>query len=219
MNKDYISSLKYDLIEQFKDKEKILALIEVLGKQLNDLFAFYEQLRKERNVNTAIGKQLDGVGDIVVLSRPEAGTLTGDDSLPKSLDDEIYRKYLIYKILKNTCKCTYYDIMEGANMFWEGPPLKYSESADLPATIQFEFDAHASLTEQSFVIPFIKAGGVGLKMTMRKTDNTTIYVGLTKQEAVSLTIGCNEAVLPEVTFLANEDGLILVDDYGAWVAL
>ena len=102
-------------------------------------------------------------------------------------------------------------------MFWEGSPLVYSESPDLPATIQFDFDAFSGLTEQQLAIPIIKAGGIGLKMRMHKQSDMTIYTGLARREAVSLTVECNVPVLESRTYLADENDLILVDELGAWL--
>ena len=62
---DYTEKLRQDLLEQFKEKPVIDALICAVGEQLTDLHRFFTALRDERGVLTAIGKQLDGVGDIV----------------------------------------------------------------------------------------------------------------------------------------------------------
>ena len=59
---DYIQKLRDDLVEQFKDKPVIDALMEVVGDELNEVRQFYEDLRDKRNIQTAIGKQLDGIG-------------------------------------------------------------------------------------------------------------------------------------------------------------
>lgn len=82
---DFVSALKADLVEQFRGKENIEGLVEVIGIQLQAVYDFYEQLRNERDVYTAVGKQLDGVGDIAVMTRKEAGSLPGSQSLLKSL--------------------------------------------------------------------------------------------------------------------------------------
>ena len=103
---DYVATLKNDLVEQFRGKANIEALMEVIGAQLQQVYDFYDQLRQDRGVHTAVGKQLDGVGDIVVMTRMEAGKLAGDPIPFEVIDDETYRRYLIYKILKNTCDCT-----------------------------------------------------------------------------------------------------------------
>jgi len=214
---DYIKLLENDLLEQFKDKEKISGLLKVIGKQFNDVRKFYEQLKTERDIYTSVGKQLDGVGDIVVLARSEAGEMMGNNELPKSLDDETYRRYLIFKVLKNTCNCTYYEIMTAINMFWPGPPLKYKEDPNLPATIQFEFDAFKEMDESALGIPFVRPGGVGLKLRMNKTDESVIYVGFARRELATLSVDCNVPVLESVTYFTDETGTILTDENGAWL--
>ena len=59
---DFVTKLKQDLVEQFRGKANIEALMEVVGIELQEVFDFYEQLRTQRSVDTAVGKQLDGVG-------------------------------------------------------------------------------------------------------------------------------------------------------------
>ena len=188
---DYIVDLKKDLLEQFKGKKNIEDLMEVIGKQLNDVYNFFEQLRTERSLHTAVGKQLDGVGDIVSLSRAEASMLAGEDLTSTSIDDKTYRKYLIYKILKNTCNCTYYDIMKAIGMFWDGPPLKYTEDPNRPATIIFDFEAEKDFAEQVVGIPYVKAGGVGLDVRMHKSEDFTAYYGFAMQMMCTITCECN----------------------------
>lgn len=162
---DYVEKLRTDLVEQFKEKPVIDALIEAVGEQLAAVFDFYADLRDLRGVQTSVGKQLDGVGDIVVLSRKEAGELACFKESVFVLDDEEYRKYLIYKIWKNTCDCTYSDIIKAFRMFWD-KPLYYSEKPDYPATMFFET---GELTPEDDVqkllnAPFIKAAGVAIKV-------------------------------------------------------
>lgn len=214
---DYIRKLKDDLLEQFKGRQHIEGLQEVIGKQFNDLAAFFDQLRNETDVYTAVGKQLDGCGDIAVLSRSDAGQMMTGEGITNNPDDETYRRYLIYKILKNTCNCTYEDIMKAIGMFWSGPPLRYSEDPNKPATICFEFDASKDLADQAIGIPFVKAGGVGLYMRMNKDDEFTIYYGFAMQRSAQAIYECKEAVIDEQTYLADEFGIILADEVGAWL--
>ena len=214
---DYIKKLRDDTLEQFKDRPKIDALHQVIGRQLNEVFRFFEQIRTETDVDNAVGQQLDGIGDIVVLSRPDAGKLlTGQEAIA-SPDDETYRRYLIYKILKNTCDCTYADIMKAIGMFWKGPPLRYSEDPDKPATICFDFEASKDLADQAIGIPFVKAGGVGLHMTMHEQSEFTTYFGFALQKTVTTLIECSEAVINDQTYLSDEFDIILADELGAWL--
>lgn len=162
---DYVEKLRTDLAEQFKEKPVINALVETIGEQLADVFDYYADLRDCRGVQTAVGKQLDGVGDIVALSRKEAGELACLKESTFVLNDEEYRKYLIYKIWKNTNNCTYADIIRAFRMFWD-KPLYYSEKPEYPATMILET---GELTPEDDVqklltAPFIKAAGVGIKV-------------------------------------------------------
>ena len=214
---DYIKRLQDDLLEQFKGRANIEALNEVIGRQFNEVRRFYEQIQNETDVNTAVGKQLDGVGDIVVLTRPEAGKMITGEGVTNNPDDETYRRYLIYKILKNTCDCTYADIMKAIGMFWKGPPLRYSEDPDKPATICFDFDASKDLADQAIGIPFVKAGGVGLHMTMHEQSDFTTYFGFALQRTVTTLIECAEAIINDQTYLSDEFDIILADEHGAWL--
>lgn len=132
---DYIRRLHDDLAEQFKDKATIEALNRTIGRQLNEVRQYFEDLRDKRGIDTAVGKQLDGVGDIVVLSRLEAGELACINESAYVLDDEDYRAYLKFKVLKNTNACTYYDLIKGLAMLWNMSPIYYHEEPAFPATI------------------------------------------------------------------------------------
>lgn len=162
---DYSALLKQDLVEQFKEQPVIEALVEAIGEQLTDVWNFFHQLETERGVSTAVGKQLDGVGDIVVLSRKEAGELACVNESVYVIDDETYRKFLIYKIWKNTNNCTYYDIIKSFKMFWD-KPLHYKESPEYPATMIFETDelSPEDDVQKLLTAPFIKAAGVAIKV-------------------------------------------------------
>lgn len=163
---DYTEKLRQDLLEQFKEKPVIDAFICAIGEQLTDLHRFFTALRDERSVLTAIGKQLDGVGDIVCLSREEAGALACTAESVYVLDDEQYRDYLIFKIWKNTNNCTYHDVIKAFRMFWP-KPLYYHEDPEEPAVMLLDTgiltpEDHA---ERLFTAPFIKAAGVGIRIT------------------------------------------------------
>ena len=168
---DYVQKLRDDLVEQFKGKPVIDALMEAVGDELNEVRQFYEDLRNKRNIQTAIGKQLDGIGDNAVLTRLEAGALACTKESVYVLNDDDYRTYLIYKIWKNTNRCTYYDITRAFKMFWD-KPLHYREDPDVPATMIFETDALTPEDDVSKLLnaPLIKAAGVAI-MVIAKTES------------------------------------------------
>lgn len=193
---DYVATLKEELVEQFRGKKRIEDLVEVIGIEIQQVFDFYQQLRNERDVQSAVGKQLDGVGDIAVLSRMEAGQLAGNPIPFDIIDDDTYRQYLIYKILKNTCDCTYPDIIKAFRMFWDRP-LYYSEDPEQPATMIFdtgEMQGNVDTTPL-FKTPLIRAAGVTLKLYAR----TSTPMETSKLHILSgLGFAVTETALPEV---------------------
>lgn len=195
---DYVVDLKKDLVEQFRGKVNITALVEVIGEQFQQVYDFYDQLRKDRDVYTAVGKNLDGVGDIAVLTRMEAAQIAGETIPFQVLDDEKYRRYLIYKILKNTCDCTYPDIIKAFRMFWD-KPLYYTEDPQYPATMIFDTGEMNSTkddvidTTPLFETPLLRAAGITLKLyarTKTEMDPTKVYI------AGGLGFAVTETLLP-----------------------
>lgn len=178
---DFVEKLREDLVEQFKEKPVIDAAMEAIGIQFNDLYRFYSDLKEKRALHTAFGKQLDGVGDIAVLTRMEAGELACLNESTYVLDDESYRTFLIYKIWKNTNDCTYYDIIKAFRMFWD-KPLYYKEDPEVPATMIFETDALTPEDDVTKLLtaPFIKAAGVAIKViATTETPEMTAEVPVT----------------------------------------
>lgn len=224
--RDNTQKLKEDLIEQFRGKPNIEALVEAVGHQLDELSDFYEQLLYERDVKNAKGTQLDKVGDVVVLTRAEADALvSGGATVMNGLDDETYRRRIMFKILKNTCDCTYADIRKAIDMMWTGPEISYKEDPEHPATLVLQFDASPDLKEEELKIPVIKAGGVGLLMRMKNDNSITMYYGLPLHKMSSRILGCvetemvenDEPVLVRVSYLTDELDQILTDENGAWL--
>jgi hypothetical protein len=193
---DYVELLRGDLVEQFKEKPVIDAVISAIGEQLNDVRKFYEDLRDRRGIHTSMGQQLDGVGDIVVLSRLEAGELACVNESVYVLDDERFRQYLIYKVWRNTNNCTYHDVMKALRMFWP-KPLYYREDPEVPATMVFETDMLSPEDDVPKLLnaPLIKAAGVGIKV-IAKTETPEMMDMLTADGLMGR--GYTSTVLPEI---------------------
>lgn len=158
-----VDRLRADLIEQFKDKPNIEALLQSFEVQLESVYQFFDDLRDLRAVGIAMGNQLDGIGNIVDLTRADAGSLSSIANPGQILDDETYRTFLYYKIWKNTNTCTYPDIIKSFQMFWD-LPLYYSESPEEPATMILSSDI-LKPEDNSYKLltaPIIKAAGVKL---------------------------------------------------------
>lgn len=193
---DYVELLRGDHVEQFKEKPVIDAVISAIGEQLNDVRKFYEDLRDRRGIHTSMGQQLDGVGDIVVLSRLEAGELACVNESVYVLDDERFRQYLIYKVWRNTNNCTYHDVMKALRMFWP-KPLYYREDPEVPATMVFETDMLSPEDDVPKLLnaPLIKAAGVGIKVIAR-TETPEMMDMLTADGLMGR--GYTSTVLPEI---------------------
>ncbi len=160
---DYLQKLRNDMIQQFKGKPNIEILMTALSRQLSELYEFFLALNTLRHLQTAEGIQLDGIGDIVVMSRQEALVISNLAGLNVPMDDKTYRLYLAWKIHVNTSSCTHRDVYKALKMFWD-KPLYYSENPEHPATIIFNTPTLSPEDNVSvlFLAPKVKAAGVAL---------------------------------------------------------
>ncbi len=68
------------LAYQFTDSERLIVFLESILAELDELEVSRLQLDTERYIDTAIGVQLDGIGEILGLPRPVLdGVIAGDD--------------------------------------------------------------------------------------------------------------------------------------------
>lgn len=154
-----------DLPQQFQNKNNIEILIRAFSRQLEELKKVFYDLDNKTDLDNAEGKQLDFVGDIVNLSRKDAGILAGLGMSAPVIPDERYRKLLTYKVLSNTSDCTYSDLMESLEILWQTEGIKYYEDPKRPATIYLILPK-VDFTE-NLVLPFerklvVKASGVSV---------------------------------------------------------
>ena len=154
-----------DVPEQFKRQANIRVLFNALAKQLNSLATFYRDLLTARTIANAVGKQLDYIGDIVSLTRAEASAISAMGDL---MDDDLYRRYLLYKISLNTSDCTLQDIYDAVQAFAKDVAL-YSEDIKHQATIILEMSDAMYTLFQHF--KFAKAAGVKLDIHTFPTTN------------------------------------------------
>ncbi len=176
----YAQILEADLVEQFKEQPHIHALLEVIGRQMDELYQFFADLRDKRALMTAEGYQLDGIGDIVKLDRMEAGELACVQEPNYVLDDEKYRELLMYKIWRNSNDTTYYSIIKSLRIFWDRP-LYYSEDPEIPACMIFDTGEMEGLVDTSKLMlnPIIRAAGVGYRIravTSTAMEKTILWI-------------------------------------------
>ncbi len=164
--------------QQFQGQETIAVLVRALARQLDELHQVFDALTRMRSVDTAQGAQLDGAGDIVVLTRSDAMRLIKGAITYDIIDDEHYRHYIRYKILKNTSTCTYYDVIAAIQMLWGAQDIEYYEDPMEPATMTITFPEPEGAVELDDIPP-IKAAGVGvhIRATSRVKVNQNLYAG------------------------------------------
>lgn len=188
---NWLRKLEDDLIEQFRGQPKITVFQKAVARQLEELYAFYYQLYVLQWLDNAEGAQLDGIGNIVDLSRTEALIWANLAGLNVPMEDDLYRKYLWFKIFLNTSEGTYADIVRTLEMFWPETSFFYSEYIDIPATMFFTSEAMPLNTDLRIlrIVTRVKAAGVALKFIMQvDAQETPMYFA----SAVS---GYSEAII------------------------
>lgn len=159
---------------QFRGKPKTEALCQCWDRQFEEIFSCLEQMKLILDVDRAQGAQLDRIGDIVVLSRADAGLLAAQaGNLDFDVIDDVrYRKYLKYKILANTSNATYKDIITAVKTIWDVEKVKYNENVDGPASLTVSFPYEYKPGEDIFLLPPLVAAGVGINIRAETTINT-----------------------------------------------
>lgn len=178
---DYLEKMDDDLLEQFRGQPNISVVIESYARQFQEVYEFFASLLTLLDLDKCVGRQLDLIGEIVVMSRYDARVALGDEYEGKTLDDNLYRKLLKYKILLNTSDGTYRSLMKGIKMFWDRP-MYYSEDPESPATIFLKTPVLTPDVDVGEIMdmPIPRPGGVGLKLVatvLHAALPTDIYVG------------------------------------------
>lgn len=179
-----INGIETDLLEQFRDRPNTAALCAAINKQLNALAEVFEQIAYNTNIDTATGRQLDNIGDIVGLTRAEAGLLCGQSVYYEPVDDERYRRYLKYKAFQNSSDGTYYSLVKAMQtILGRGSKIDYVEDENYPATIIFDIGTGATNELSLSGIPPIKPAGVSVeykvdtKSTIELSHEIRYYIG------------------------------------------
>ena len=160
------------LPEQFKRKHNIEVLIKAFAAELEELVAVYKELETLRAISTAFGKQLDGIGEIVVLSRVESMAYAGVVDF-YILDDERYRLFLMFKALRNANTCTFPELLEICRLLYNVKLLYYREFNDHPAHFQVMVGADFQewmMGMLNNVNLTVKPGGVSIELKFFELD-------------------------------------------------
>ena len=215
---DYIQELRRDLPQEFKSRPRIDALIRAFGRQLNELLLFFQELNLGRYITTAEGSQLDTIGNILVLSRRDAQEILGDVS--GELDDESYRKLLVYKAQKNFGDGTYRSIMDCLKIIHDDiESFRYVEELEHPATLILETDKSPFSKSVSDILktPIPRSGGVGLLIRATEDEKFGYGTGIVPITSYRIKADSNDVNLEDAIYLADELENILVDSEGGFL--
>jgi len=180
MLRDYTQQLLDDLPEQYKEKHRIEIFQMAIARQSNELYVFFYDLHTKRSLSEAEGAQLDGIGDIVVLSRGQALAIAESAEMLTPMDDVMYRMYLAWKIALNTTVCTHSDVYRALKLFWSDTPIYYSERPEYPAMAIYTIPRPVLDYELPLfrVASMVKAAGVTLVFNFsHQTEPVCDYSG------------------------------------------
>lgn len=206
---DFYTKMLDDLPCQFKDKEKIAGLIYALSRQLNAVRDVCDQLNTMRSLRTAAGKQLDGIGNIAVLTRDEAAVLALKSASFTQMTDDIYRLYLIQKIAANMTNCTYADLYNAMVILWGKTPIWYSESIDEPATITMTVPALSSFDETSTFLGLWEIRPAGVQLNFTATANAAITINADFRPSAFIITHIKTGTKPRRAAVLTFDGVII----------
>jgi hypothetical protein len=116
------------LLQQYKGKPKFEGFISALAQRVQDTENALKELFEERSIETAIGVNLDIIGEIVGLPRP-----TGQS-------DEDYRDDLKIKIVQNLNEGTPEEFIAAAIYFVGANAVEYGEL--YPASVSLMTDVN-----------------------------------------------------------------------------
>lgn len=196
-----LAELIADLPHQFRGKKRIEGLLYAISRQFEDLFCVADQLREERWLRNAEGRQLDGIGDIVCMTRVEAMELELQGKTISGMTDERYRDYLAYKMFLNASWCTRAEIMRSLRFFFDEFPLYYSEDTAHPATIFIDTPAidMSFPVERLTNIRIPKPAGVQFQVRVRYSISTVddligLFLGTAELDEFEIAIAAGNIV-------------------------
>lgn len=152
-----------DMPQQFQGKARIQILISAFARQLDELNKVFDEINSKTTLETAVGQNLDYVGNIATMTRKDAHVVLRK-GYNAEITDDVYRKVILWKLIKNTCDCTYEDIMGSMSLLWNTDNIQYIEDPSRPATILIKMPTLWIDDMDPIVgrILSIKPGGVGL---------------------------------------------------------
>ena len=112
-------------------------IIWSLSPEYENALLFLSSLEKLNDFDACTGIWLDRLGQLVCMSRQQAGAMIGSRELAD--DDDIYRICLKYKAFVNSCRCTPDEIIEATKIIFGATQVVYSERRDVPLRFSYRF--------------------------------------------------------------------------------
>lgn len=113
------------LAGQFQASPKIKGMLEAIVGPLDDVLTDIDALKNQRWIDTAVGAQLDGCGQIVGETR-------------QGRDDEAYRAAIKFRVFVNVSNATPADMQQALSFLVGGDDKQYMEV--YPATVMLFSD-------------------------------------------------------------------------------
>lgn len=136
------------LIQQYKDKPNIEALISVKAQHIQELENAFYQIKDRLNISTQIGIQLDRIGDIV--GQPRNGIT----------NDALYRLFLNAKVGQNSSNGDAEKIISVWNMLSESTQTQLIENfpAEISLMSNNQIDPSIILFAYALIQKVVSAG-------------------------------------------------------------
>lgn len=153
----HISEAQARLIEQFKGKANFLSVLAVFAQQIQDLEEAAFEVRDDTTLDSSVGVQLDGIGDIVGIAR-------------QGLNDADYRVRIGAQILLNISSATIEQLI--ALVAALGAPTNVTLLEFYPAGVEIYVDqVLVNGSAIGAVMVTAKAAGVSLDFTWYEDIN------------------------------------------------
>lgn len=171
---DHTQAAMDRLLEQYKERPNIAAVITTLVNPLQEIEDQLEILSKDRWLDTAKGKQLDYLGEIIGEKR-------------RSEDDAEFRRAIYSRILINNGGGTPEDIIAAIDLVYKTQRIDYSEL--YPASFQVFVQSIEALTGIKPLIRSVSPAGVGdIVVTHLNSDNPFTCSGCSTESFPLITV-------------------------------
>ena len=195
--------MKAHLIKQFWEKPILAAELEALGEEFSEIEAALYDLREKRWIDTGVGVQLDGIGEIVGRDRIIANAIAlpffGFYGQPNILGFEVgrfrdsgeawqastvlgdaeYRLILWAKVFKNITKCTFEDTIKSLTFIFRIDTVVVEDAgnAKIRIAIGRKLTSAEIVTIRAYNL-LIRGGGIGIRyVVMYEKDGYFGFLG------------------------------------------